>query len=128
MILDDKLLDSVQAQAKVSPRLRMNFNLHKSLDAPVQRMLNALEPGTVLPIHRHTTTDETYALLRGHIVVRFYDATGAVSEEFDLNPREGRYGVNIPTGVWHTLEVVESTVILEVKQGPYKPITPEDLL
>lgn len=128
MIIDDALLDSIQLAAKASPRLRMNFNLHKNLDAPVQRLLNDLEPGTVMPVHRHCTTDETYALLRGHIKVTFYNNDKTIQTVFDLNPREGRYGVNIPQNTWHTLEVLESSVIFEVKQGPYTPLTPENIL
>lgn len=128
MIIDDYLLDEVLKEAEESPRLRMNRNLHDSLEAGCQRMLNALLPGTALPIHRHRHTAETYSLLRGHIVVRFHDNNGEVMEEFDLNPRDGRYGVHIPKGCWHSLEVAEPSEILEVKDGPYMPISPEDIL
>lgn len=128
MIINNKLLDEVTAQAKASERLRMNYNLHESLDAKAQRLLNALEPGTVLPIHRHPHTAETYILLRGCIDVMFYDETGAEVQRFALNPLTGNYGVHIPKGQWHTLEVLESAVIMEVKDGPYKPLDPEDLM
>lgn len=128
MIIDNVLLDRVSAEAKASPRLRMNYNLHESLEAPVQRMLNALEPGTHLPIHRHRHTAETYTLLRGKMKVIFYDDMGAVLEEFLMDPLQGVYGVNIPIGTWHGVEVLESAVILEVKEGPYMPITPEDVM
>jgi cupin fold WbuC family metalloprotein len=128
MLLDDKLLDRVSADAKASPRLRMNYNLHESLEAPVQRMLNALEPGTELPIHRHRHTAETYTLLRGRMKVIFYDEKGRMKEEFLLDPAQGVYGVNIPIGTWHGVEVLESAVILEVKEGPYQPIAPEDVM
>lgn len=128
MLLNDELLDEVTARAKTSARLRMNYNLHDSLDAKAQRLLNALEPGTSLPIHRHRHTAETYVLLRGRIDVMFYDASGCETERFALDPLAGNYGVHIPAGQWHTLEVRESAVILEVKDGPYMPLAPEDLL
>ncbi|MDY3978902.1 MAG: WbuC family cupin fold metalloprotein [Tidjanibacter sp.] len=128
MIIDDKLLDSVAAQAKASPRLRMNYNLHESLDSKAQRLLNALEVGTILPIHRHMHTAETYVLLRGRIDVMFYDQTGAETVRFSLNPLIGNYGIQIPKGQWHTLEVLEPSVIFEVKDGPYTPLEPKDIL
>lgn len=128
MLLNDKLLDDVAARAKASERLRMNFNLHASLDARAQRLLNALEPGTQLPVHRHRHTAETYVLLRGRIDVMFYDGTGREVERFALDPQAGNYGVHIPVGQWHTLEVHEPSVILEVKDGPYMPLSAEDLL
>lgn len=128
MFIDTELLDKVSKQAKASSRLRMNFNLHERLDAPAQRLLNALEPGTELPVHRHCHTTETYILLRGRMDVMFYSADGIETERFYLNPIAGNYGVHIPCGQWHTVEVLESgTVIFEVKDGPYAPLTEEDL-
>lgn len=129
MIIDKELLDEVSGKAKASERLRMNLNFHDSLDAKAQRLLNALEMGTVLPIHRHQHTSETYLLLRGKIRVMFYDEMGVETESFLLNPLEGNYGVHIPVGQWHTLEVLESdSVIFEVKDGPYMALAPEDIL
>lgn len=129
MIIDKNLLDEVSAKAKANERLRMNFNFHDSLDSKAQRLLNALEMGTVLPIHRHRHTSETYILLRGKIRVMFYNEVGAETESFILNPLDGNYGVHIPVGQWHTLEVLENdSVIFEVKDGPYTPLEPEDLL
>lgn len=128
MILDDELLDKVTAEAQASPRLRMNFNLHDSLDAKAQRLINVLLPGTPLPIHRHRHTAETYVLLRGRMFVVFYDDMGAQVERHLLDPAIGNYGVHIPKGQWHTVEVVEPSAILEVKDGPYMPLTPEDML
>lgn len=129
MLLDKKLLDEVSARAKASERLRMNYNLHDALDSKAQRLFNALEPGTILPIHRHRNTAETYILLRGRIDVMFYDDKGVEVERFALNPAEGNYGVHIPSGQWHTLEVLEKdTVIFEVKDGPYAPLGPEDMM
>ena len=129
MLIDKKLLDEVTERAKGSERLRMNFNLHDSLDAKAQRLLNALEPGTVLPVHRHRQTAETYILLRGRLKVFFHDSDGRVSESFLLDPLEGQYGVHIPAGQWHSLEVLQSgSVIFEVKDGPYEPLGEGDVL
>ncbi len=128
MILDDELLDKVTAQAEASPRLRMNYNLHESLDAKAQRLINVLLPGTPLPIHRHRHTAETYVLLRGKMFVVFYNDLGAQVERFLLDSTQGNYGVQIPKGQWHTVEVVEPSAILEVKDGPYTPLAPEDMM
>lgn len=129
MLINDQLLNTVTGQAKASSRLRMNFNLHDSLDAKAQRLLNALEPGTVLPVHRHSHTAETYIVLRGSIRVMFYNEEKLLTAEFLIDPKEKEYGIHIPAGQWHTLEVLESgTVIFEVKDGPYAPLQPEDIL
>ena len=128
-IIDKNLLDEVTNKAISSPRLRMNHNFHESYDSKSQRLLNALEPGTELPIHRHRNTSETYILLRGKMKVFFYDENKVLMQEFYLNPLDGKYGVDIPVGQWHTIEVLESgTVIFEVKDGPYTPINNEDIL
>ena len=111
----------VYAQAQASERLRMDYNLHESLDAKTQRLLNALEPGTFLPIHRHRHTAKTYILLRGRIDVVFYGETGAEIERHRLDLAVGNYGVHIPVGQWHTIEVCKPSVIFEVKDGPYTP-------
>lgn len=129
MLINQKLLDDLSVQARESERLRMNFNLHNALDAPAQRLLNALEPGTLLPIHRHMHTAETYLLLRGKIRVMFYNASAYETESFLLDPLSGHYGIHIPAGQWHTLEVLEpGSIIFEVKDGPYRPLEPEDVL
>ncbi len=128
MIINDELLDKVTAQAEASPRRRMNFNLHESLDAKAQRLINVLLPGTILPIHRHRHTAETYALLRGKMFVVFYDDMGAQIERYLLDPAIGNYGVQIPKGQWHSVEVIEPSAILEVKDGPYTPLSPEDMM
>ena len=129
MLIDKKLLDSVTSKAKVSDRLRMNYNFHESLDAKAQRLLNALEPGTVLPIHRHQHTAETYIVLRGAIKVLFYNDDRVLTDEFMVDPLDGVYGLHIPAGQWHTLEVLESgTTIFEVKDGPYTPLGAEDVM
>lgn len=128
MIIDYKLLDEVAVKAVESPRLRMNYNLHDSLEAKAQRLINVLLPGTVLPLHRHRHTAETYIILRGKMIVAFYDDKGAQVERFILDPEVGNYGVQIPAGQWHGIEVIEPTSIFEVKDGPYSPLTPEDIL
>lgn len=129
MIIDENLLNKVSAKAKTSERLRMNFNLHDSLDAKAQRLLNALEIGTALPIHRHPHTSETYILLRGKIRVMFYNNKKKETDAFLLEPSSGIYGVHIPAGQWHTLEVLKNdSVIFEVKDGPYTPLGKEDIL
>ncbi len=128
MIINDELLDKVTAEAEASPRLRMNYNLHECLDAKAQRLINVLLPGTPLPIHRHRHTDETYVILRGKMFVVFYDDLGAQVERYLLDPKQGNYGVQIPKGQWHTVEVIEPSAILEVKDGPYTPLEPEDMM
>lgn len=128
MIINDELLDKVTAEAKESPRLRMNYNLHDSLDAKAQRLINVLLPGTVLPIHRHRHTAETYVLLRGKMFVVFYNDLGVQVERYLLDPAIGNYGLNIPAGQWHGIEVIEPSAIFEVKDGPYMPLEPEDTL
>ena len=127
MIIDQQALDELTARAKDSPRLRMNLDLRNSPADQSQRMLNAIEPGTVLPIHRHRTTTEMVVCLRGHFVEYFYDDDGRMTEAIDMFP--GGTLINIPAGQWHNLESLESgTVLLEVKDGAYEPIGEEDIL
>ena len=127
MLVDQTVLDALTARAKESPRLRMNLDLRNSPADGSQRMLNAIEPGTVLPIHRHPTTSETVVCLRGHFQEYFYDADGRLTETIDMRP--GGNLLHIPAGQWHNLKSFESgTVLLEVKDGPYEPIGPEDIL
>ena len=128
-IIDKCLLDSVSSDAKESRRLRMNYNFHDSLDAPCQRLLNALEPGTVVPIHRHKHTSETYILLRGKLKMMFYNDKKEVIDESILSIEAGNYGIHIPADVWHSMDVLASgTVIFETKDGPYMPIQECDIL
>ena len=128
MIINEQLLDNVTVKAEESPRLRMNYNLHDSLDAKAQRLINVLLPGTPLPIHRHKHTAETYIILRGKMFVVFYNDLGAQTERILLDPTNGNYGVQIPKGQWHGIEVIEPSAIFEVKDGPYTPLEPEDML
>lgn len=118
--INKELLDSVSEKAKVSPRLRMNYNFHLSLDEKCHRFLNAVEPGTEVPIHKHPTKDETFVILRGRVKVTTHSDDGSIIDSVVLSPEDGQYGVNIPKGVWHTLESLESgTVIFECKEGPF---------
>lgn len=122
-IISSELLNQLTERASASERLRMNHNFHTSPNAPSQRMLNALEPGTKVPVHKHGHTAETYILLRGKIRVDYYDTEGNVTESVILDPLTGNYGLDIPAGQLHCLEVLEAgTVIFECKDGPYVPL------
>lgn len=126
-IIDEHTLNALTAQAKASPRLRMNLDLRNSPEDQSQRMLNAIEPGTVLPIHRHRTTSETVVCLRGHFEEYFYDEEGRLTDTIDMVP--GGTLINIPAGQWHNLKSLESgTVLLECKDGPWEPLGEEDIL
>lgn len=127
MVIDNKLLDKVSAEAKESPRLRMNYNFHQSLEDKCHRMLNAVEPGTVMPIHRHKGTSETCVCIRGHFEEYFYDENGALTDTIDMLP--GGTMLNIEKGQWHSLRCLESgTILLEAKDGPYHPLEEDEAL
>ena len=129
MKIDNILLDKLTAQAKESPRLRMNLDLRNSDGDSSQRMLNAIEPGSVVPIHRHQKTSETVVVLRGRVVEEYYSSEGVVDATFELTAGGPICALNIPAGQWHTLRALESgTVILEMKDGPYEPISPADVM
>jgi cupin fold WbuC family metalloprotein len=129
LLINDKLLDEISLKASESSRLRMNYNLHLSLDDKAQKMLNALQPGTSFPVHRHVHTAETYIVLRGAIKVFLYNNNGTLLSSHLLDPCEGDYGMEIPAGVFHNLEVLDkNTVIFEAKEGPYIPVSPDDIL
>ena len=157
MIIDKQLLDGLTAQAQASPRLRMNLDLRTSAQDGSQRMLNAIEPGSVVPVHRHRASSESVVVLRGRVVEEYYDEAGVLVESFvlgdchvadaprndvrdyaprndvlELAPRNDvpvACALNIPAGQWHTLRALESgTVILEMKDGAYEPIGPGDIL
>lgn len=129
MIVDLNLLEELTARAKASPRLRMNLDLRNSAADGSQRMLNAIEPGSPLPIHRHMRSSETVVCLRGRLREVFYDGDGKVTEVIELAPDSDCVALNIPIGQWHTVEVLESgTVILECKDGAYEPLQDCDVL
>ena len=118
-IIDDNLINSVAAEAKQSPRLRMNYNFHQSLSDKCHRFLNALEPGTQIPAHHHPTKDETFVILKGKVRVSTYNDDGEMLESCVLCHEEGCYGVDIPKNVWHGVECIEPSVLLECKEGPF---------
>ncbi|MBQ8936565.1 MAG: WbuC family cupin fold metalloprotein [Bacteroidaceae bacterium] len=128
MELNDQLLNELAQRACASERLRMNFDLRTSAADQSQRMLNALEPDTVLPIHRHMKSTEVVVVLRGRMDEIFYDDQRRETARYHLDPKQGVYGLSIPVGQWHGIEVFEPTVILECKDGAYEPLAPEDVL
>lgn len=129
MVIDKKLLDEVSEQAKNSPRLRMNYNFHHSLDEKCHRMLNAVEPGMNIPIHRHPTKDESFVILRGKVRSTTYNDDGSIIDSVVLSQEDGIFGVDIPKGVWHKLEsLAPGSVIFECKEGPFVPYEVEGTL
>ena len=127
MIIDKKVLDELTVKAKLNPRLRANLDLRDSAEDDSQRMLNAIEPGTVLPIHRHKATSETCICVRGHFEEYFYDDEGRLTETIDMVP--GGNVINIPVGQWHSLRSLESgTVLFEAKNGKYAPLAEDEVL
>ena len=121
-VIDLELFDKVSSKAKESPRLRMNYNFHQSLEDKCHRFLNAVEPGTVVPIHKHPTKDESFVILRGKVRVTTHNDNGSVIEDVVLSQESGNYGVDIPKNVWHKLESLEpGSVIFECKEGPFVP-------
>ena len=130
MKISQALLDDLTAKAKESSRLRMNLDLRDSAEETSQRMLNAIEPGSPLPIHRHQKTSETVVCLRGRLVEEFYDDLERIcTERIELSPGGPIVALNIPAGQWHTVQALESgTVILEMKDGKYEPLSDVDIL
>lgn len=129
MILPQTIIEQVSFEAKASPRLRMNYNLHRSFEDQVQRMFNALEPGTEIPIARHPNSNETLIMLRGKLRVLIYDDAKNVIEDVIIAPNTDNIGYHIPKGTWHKVESLESgTVCFETREGPYAPVAEEDIL
>lgn len=130
MIINQTLLNDLTKKAKATPRLRTNFDLRNSAEDQSQRMLNAIEPNSPLPIHRHQKTSETIVCIRGKLVVEFYDELERMcTDSIILEPNGQVIAVNIPIGQWHTVKAQESgTVLLECKNGVYEPTGPEDIL
>ena len=129
MLLNKNLLDQLSAQAKASPRLRMNFDLRNSTDDQSQRMLNALEPGTVMPIHRHRNSSEAVVVLRGKVKWLYYNDKGEITDTYIVAPGSDLVGLCVPKGQWHSLECLETgTVILETKDGPWEALGEDDIL
>ena len=129
MIITRSLLNSLSAQAKANPRLRQNYDLRNSENDNSQRMLNALEPGTVMPIHRHRKSSETVVIVRGSLIERFYDEEGNITEEVLMVPGGENPVVQVKKGRWHSLECLESgTVLFESKDGRYESLAEEDIM
>ena len=130
MIITQVILDSLTEQAKASPRLRMNMDLRNSPEDQSQRMLNAIEPGSPMPIHRHKYSSETVVCLRGRLVEEFYDDLERMcTDAIELSPGGPVVALNIPAGQWHTIRALESgTVLLECKDGKYEPLEEDDIL
>lgn len=127
MIITNKLLDELTEKAVASERLRANLDMRNSADDQSQRMLNALEPGTIMPIHRHKGSSETCICIRGHFEEYFYDENGNLTETVDMVP--GGSVLNIEKGRWHSLKCLESgTILFEAKDGAYEPLSPEDIM
>ena len=126
MVITKEILDELSVKAKASERLRANLDLRNSPEDLSQRMLNALEPGIVMPIHRHKGSSETCVCIRGHFEEYFYDENGNLTETIDMVP--GGSVLNIEKGQWHSLKCLESgTILLEAKDDPYRPLTPDEL-
>ena len=136
MEIDNKFISKLLSEAAENPRLRQNYDLRTSSDDNSQRMLNALLPGTVVPIHRHPHSTENVLLLHGKLVEVFYEeerAGDGIEQKQDmaigrrfhetarivLDPSSGNYGCVVPAGTWHTVEVMEPSVIYEAKDGKY---------
>ena len=129
MLIDNKLLDALTAQAKASPRLRMNLDLRNTPEDHSQRMLNALEPGTVMPIHRHRNTSETVVVLRGKVKWLYYNDDGELTDTILVEAGGDICGLSVPMGQWHSLECLESgSVILECKDGAWEQLKVEDVI
>ena len=129
MILNKKLMDDLSAQAKENPRLRQAFDLRTTPNDSSQRILNAVEPGTIIPIHRHRGSTETIIVLRGKVVQHYYNDSGEKTASFELAPNSAQVGMSVPVGQWHALESLEEgSVIFECKDGAYHPLSAEDIL
>lgn len=129
MRIDTVLLDELTAQAKASPRLRMNYDLRNTPEDKSQRMLNALEPGTVMPIHRHRHTSETVLVLRGKVKWLYYNDKGELTDTIIVAAGTNLIGLSVPMGQWHSLECLETgSVILECKDGAWEALKEEDVL
>ena len=129
MVVDKKVLDELTAQAKENPKLRCNMDLRNSPEDMSQRMLNALEPGTVMPIHRHHDSSETVVIVRGKIQWVFYDENGNETERVVLDAEGDLRMLNVEKDRWHSLECLESgSVLYESKDGPYHPLEEDEIM
>lgn len=129
MLINKALLDDLSAKAKESPRLRMNCDLRNTPEDLSQRQLNALEPGTIIPIHRHKNTSETVVVMRGKLRWKHYNDNGEIIDSFVLQAGSDTFGITSPQGQWHSLDCLESgIVIMEMKDGAWKPLADDEQL
>ena len=129
MLLDQSFLDELTAQAQSNPRLRQAYDLRTTSEDQSQRILNALEPGTQVPVHRHATSAETLVVVRGRLLQKLYNEKGELTETYEMVSGGASSVMQIPTGQFHSLECLESgTVIFEAKDGAYAPLAKEDIL
>ena len=128
MLIDNKLIEQVVELAKTSPRLRANYLLHSSEQDKVQKMVNVLLPGTEIPIHRHLNSDETLVILQGEIEVVYFNMEGEEIERFILSKDCGCYAIDIHKGQWHTVFVSQPVVVMEIKEGPYRPLQENEIV
>ena len=129
MLIDTKLLNALTERAKASPRLRMNLDLRNTPADQSQRMLNALEPGTVMPIHRHRHTSETVVVLRGKVKWLYYNDKGELTDTILVEAGGDICGLSVPMGQWHSIECLETgSVILETKDGAWEALKEEDMI
>lgn len=129
MFISKELLDNLSKNARINPRLRVNTCLHNSVNDKVQRLFNAMEPGTYVPVHRHTEASESMILVRGKMRVIFYDDQRRIKEEHVIEAGGDIIGVHVPNGTWHNVEVLEAgTIMFEVKEGPYSPLETKDII
>lgn len=128
-LLVKSIIDETIQKASESPRLRMNYNLHESFEDSVQRMFNALEPGTIVPVARHPYSSETLIMLRGKLRVLIYDDNKNILEDVIIAPNSDNIGYHIPKGTWYKVESLEhGTICFETREGPYAPVAEEDIL
>lgn len=129
MLLTTKILDETSAKAKTSSRLRMNWNLHESFEDGVQRMFNALEPGTEVPIARHRDSAESLIILRGSLRILIFNDNKEVIEDVVIDPGTENIGYHIPKGAWHQVQsLAEGTILFETREGPYVPVAECDIM
>lgn len=127
-IIGENIFDNLLNKAASNARLRTNLDLRNSESDTSQRMLNALMPGTSVPVHRHLTTSETVVLLKGRLAEVYFDDNGIETERIELDPNGANRGVQIEAGRWHTIDVHEPSVIIEVKDGAYAPLADDEVL
>lgn len=126
MLIDTNLIEQITTKAQASERKRMNFNFHETLESPCQCMLNTMLKGSKFDIHRHINTAETFVLLNGKIDLMYYNDKCDETERFHLDPTVGNYGIHIPAGQWHSLEIIEDCTIFETREGPYIPVNKDN--